>query len=102
NDSKRRIYLLIHPDDPPASGWWIQPEVSFLDRGHWQGIAWFGTRGWEAKSGQRLWLQAVVAARRDPLPMGKDGIAWVADPSLLDPATMSDVVRANVASVTRR
>jgi hypothetical protein len=101
-DSKRRIYLLVHPEDPPAPGWWIQPEVSFLDPGHWQGVAWFGTRGWEAKPGQRLWIQAVVAARRDPLPIGKDRIAWVADPSLLDPATTSNVVRASVASVTRR
>src|SRR3954462_2336792 len=48
SNSRRRIYLLVHPDDPPAPGWWIQPAVSVDSGGHWSGVAWFGTTGWEA------------------------------------------------------
>ena len=100
SNSKRRIYLLVHPDEPPAPGWWIQPAVS-LDSTGWTGVAWIGTRGWEARTGQRLWLQAVVAARRDPLPTGNDGVPWVGDPQELQPATTSKVVHATIRSVSR-
>jgi hypothetical protein len=100
SNSSRRIYLLVHPDDPPAPGWWIQPAVSLDSEGNWNGVAWIGTRGWEAKPGQTLWIQAVVAERRSSLPVGKDGVPWVDDPEELDPATMSKVVHATVGRVT--
>ena len=35
SNSSRRIYLLVHPDDPPAPGWWIQPAVSLDSDGNW-------------------------------------------------------------------
>lgn len=100
SNSGRRIYLLVHPDDPPAPGWWIQPAVSLDSEGNWNGVAWFGTHGWEAKPGQRLWLQAVVAQRRIPLPVGKNGVPWVDDPADLEPATTSKVMHATVGGVT--
>lgn len=102
SNSRRRIYLLVHPDQPPAPGWWIQPDVAIDSAGHWNGTAWFGTRGWEAKPGQTLWLQAVIAARQNPLPAGSDGVPWVSDPEGLEPATASTVVRVSVAAVTRQ
>jgi len=102
SNSKRRIYLLVHPDEPPAPGWWIQPAVALDSTGIWTGVAWIGTHGFEAKPGQRLWLQAVVGARRDPLPTGNDGVARVDDPEELQPATTSKVVHATIRSVSRR
>jgi len=100
SNSKRRIYLLVHPHDPPAPGWWIQSAVSLDSEGNWNGVAWFGTHGWEAKPGQSIWLQAVVAERRTSLPVGKDGVPWVEDPEELGPATTSKVVHATVSAVT--
>jgi len=100
SSSGRRIYLLVHPDDPPAPGWWIQPAVSLDSEGNWNGVAWFGTHGWEAKPGQRFWIQAVVAERLVSLPLGKDGVPWVDDPEDLEPATTSKVVHATVGRVT--
>jgi len=99
SNSGRRIYLLVHPDDPPAPGWWIQPAVSVDSDGNWNGVAWIGTRGWKAKPGDRLWIQAVVAERRVSLPLGKDGVPWVDDPEDLQPATTSKVVHATVGRV---
>jgi hypothetical protein len=100
SSSQRRVYVLVHPDGP-ARGWWIQPAISVDSTGHWDGMAWFGTRGWEAKPGQRLLVQVVVAARRDPLPAGNDGVPWVADPEELQPATASKVRRVTVRAVGR-
>jgi len=100
-DSTRRIYLLVHPERPVAPGWWIQPDVALDSEGNWSGIAWFGTKGFEASQGDELWIVAVVGKRRTPLPGGADGHAWVEDPSALQPDAQSKVVHLTVESARR-
>lgn len=97
--SGRRIYLLVHPEYPPASGWWIQPDVAVEPSGRWSGVAWIGNKQSRAQPTHRFSLMAVVASQREPVPVDATNVPWLRDPALLEPVATSNFVRAVVSHV---
>jgi hypothetical protein len=97
--NRRRIYLLVHPEQPPAAGWWIQPDVALEPSGKWTGIGWIGSQASQAAPGHRLLIMAIVAPDREPVPTDSAGVPWVRSPSVLEPAAVSNVVRVGIREV---
>jgi hypothetical protein len=100
NKSSKRVYLLVHPAQPVAPGWWIQPEVAMDSEGKWSGVAWVGAKDFETTAGSEVWIMAIVG-RREPLPKGADGQPWIESPEILDPISSSRVKRVQIASVKK-
>lgn len=96
---RRRIWVLVHPEKPVATGWWIQPDVALEPSGRWSGIGWIGSKSSQAAPGYRLLVMALVAAEREPVPVDENGVPWVRSPAVLDPVATSDAVRVVVADV---
>lgn len=97
--SRRRIFVLVHPEQPPAPGWWIQPDVAVEPSGRWSGVAWIGNKTSQAQPGDRFLVTSVVAPDHGPLPLDAQGVPWVRDPAVLEPEVSSNVVRATVGNV---
>jgi hypothetical protein len=95
----RHIYLLVHPKEPLAAGWWIQPAVVLERSGKWTAIGWIGSNAFRPGAGHTFQIVAVAAAERSPLPKNKTGEPWIEDYTGLDPLAASEIVDVRVSEV---
>lgn len=87
-----RVYVLVHPSDPFAEGWWIQAAVVMNSDGNWSGQAWIGDPASPPHAGDIVDVITVVAAANQTHG------SKVSDPKDLNPAAQSSVVRFNIKS----
>lgn len=90
----RRIFVLLHPDDPFASGWWIQQLPTVDEKGLWSTQAWYGGQGTPPKIGNRILVMAVVA---DPQTVGTQ--THINDPKDIEPKSQSNIIKITIGSV---
>ncbi|HEX2081720.1 MAG TPA: hypothetical protein VHG08_28710 [Longimicrobium sp.] len=91
DDLDRRVYVLIHPEDPWAAGWWVQSQATVDPRsGEWTSRNWFGDRKFTPAPGHRLQLVAVVTRPH--------AVTFVNDPKDLRPVAQSRVVPITVGA----
>jgi hypothetical protein len=89
-----RVYVLVHPAEPFAEGWWIQPAVVMNSDGTWSGQAWIGDPSSSPNVGDLIDVLAVVAASDQV-----KGHTKVNDPKDLNPLARSNTVRINIGSI---
>lgn len=92
SDPDLRVYVLIHPFDPPAAGWWIQEPAAVEQNGQWSTIAWIGSKDFPPHVGDEIDI-LVVAAR----PELVRGLVKISDPKDVNPAAQSDIFRVSIA-----
>lgn len=93
-DPNVRVYVLIHPSDPFAAGWWIQTPVVMDSDGHWYGQAWIGNLEFPPEVGHTLDILAVVA-----YPDKVQHRVKVDDYKDLNPIAQSDIVAVRIGSI---
>lgn len=86
-----RVYVLVHPADPPAAGWWIQPPATVEQNGQWSTLAWIGNTDFPPHVGDKIDI-LVVATR----PEQVTGREKVSDPKDIKPAAQSPIVKVSV------
>ncbi|MDY6824483.1 MAG: hypothetical protein SWH68_11910 [Thermodesulfobacteriota bacterium] len=95
-DPNLRVCVLVHPVDPFAEGWWIQPAVVMNSDGAWSGQAWIGDPENPPHVGDVVDIMAVAA-----LPDRLRGHAKVADPMDLGPAAQSELVEVRIGRLLK-
>ena len=90
SDPKLKIYVLVHPTDPPAD-WYVQPAATVDPDGKWLGPAWIGSDQFAPKVGDQL---EVLAIASDTRPANQ-----LADPRSLDVVARSNVVKYTIGSI---
>ena len=95
-DDTLYVYVLIHPVQPYAEGWWIAAPVRpATDDGWWKADIWIGSQESPVQAGDRFELVASVA------PLGRDGLYQpIAAPQALDPRACSRSVEFSIAFVS--
>jgi hypothetical protein len=93
DNPRLRILILVHPADPFAEGWWIQPAVVMNSDGTWSGQAWIGDPNFPPNVGNLVDILVIVA---DPEQV--QGQTKVSDPKDLNPVVQSSVVRFSIKS----
>lgn len=86
-----RLYVLVHPADPFATGWWIQQSATVDRNGQWTTIAWYGAKEFPPQTENKIDLLAVVA---DPVQVGSR--VQISDPKDIDPVAQSDIVSISI------
>ena len=86
-----RVYVLVHPADPYAPGWWIQPSVAMDLSGSWSGQAWIGDPDFPPHAGDKLDVLAIVAS-----PERVQNRLKVDDPQDLKPRARSHIVSVSI------
>ncbi len=94
SDVKISVFVLIHPVEPFAEGWYIQPSVTMQPNGDWTGQAQIGDVENPPKDGDSLEIIAIVAERNQ-----KRSGEHVTDPKDLKPMAQSTVMRVGVVVV---
>jgi len=89
-----RIYVLVHPARPFASGWWVQSSSATAPDGRWEGVAWIGSPEFQAQTGDAVQIVAVAAPLEDV-----QGVQHVDDPKDLRPRAMSPFVEFTIGKV---
>jgi len=86
-----RVYTLVHPADPYAAGWWIQPSVVMDLDGSWSGQAWIGDPDFPPHAGDKLDVLAIVTS-----PSQIQNRSKVDDPQDLKPRAQSYIVSVSI------
>lgn len=89
-----RVYVLVHPADPFASGWWIQHPATVDRNGRWSTQAWIGSTDFPPHQGDRIDLLVIAAG-----PDAVAGRTQVSDPKDLGPAAQSDIVQVSIGTL---
>jgi hypothetical protein len=90
-----RIYLLVHPADPFASGWWVQASPAVVDPGgRWTVQSWYGDKSFPPLPGNKIDLLALVA---DPQQVA--GQTQIDSPNNLNPIAQSAVITITFRAV---
>jgi len=89
-----RIYVLVHPTKPFASGWWVQSPSATAPDGRWEGVAWIGDPDFQAQTGDVVQIVAVAARLEDV-----QAVQHVDDPKDLRPRAMSPIVEFTIGKV---
>ena len=92
--SNLRLYVLIHPAEPFASGWWIQQPAAVNRNGQWETVAWHGAREFPPQPGDKIDILIVVADSVDVA-----GRAQISDPKEIKPVTQSDIIRVSIGTI---
>jgi len=93
-DPELRIYVLVHPAKPFASGWWVQSPSATAPDGQWKGVAWIGNPEFPTQPGHVVQIVAVAARVEDV-----QSVQHVDDPKDLRPRTMSPFVEFTIGKV---
>lgn len=95
-DAGLYIYVLVHPVQPYAEGWWIAAPVRpAATDGWWRADVWVGSQQSPVQPGNRFELAAVVA------PPGMDNLYQpVPEPESLAPLARSRSVEFTIAAVS--
>jgi hypothetical protein len=95
SDPDLRLYVLVHPADPFAAGWWVQPAVVMdLNSGHWSVQAQIGNSDYPPHVDDQVDL-AVVVTSANLLQNG----AHVEDLKDVNPVAQSGIVRVIIRSI---
>lgn len=94
-DASLRIFLLIHPENPYAEGWWIQSPSIMESDGNWSARALVGNAEFLPKLGDTVTILAIAAPRDAPAQTKTD------DPKDLKPVAQSKIVRLKIDPVRR-
>jgi hypothetical protein len=86
-----RVYVLVHPADPPAAGWWIQQPATVEQNGQWSALAWIGSKDFPPHVGDKIDI-LVVATR----PEQVTGLEKVSDPKDIKPVAQSAIVKIGI------
>lgn len=89
-----RLYVLVHPADPFATGWWIQQPATVDRNGQWTTVAWYGAKEFPPKTGNKIDILAVAA---DPSRVGNR--LQTGDPKDINPVAQSDIVRVSIGTI---
>lgn len=92
-DPDLRIYVLVHPADPFAAGWWIQRPALVDTTGSWTAECWIGNADFPPHPGDKVDIVSVAA---EPHVVG--GRLEVDDPKDLMPAAQSGIVRFSLGA----
>ena len=95
-DPDLQVYVLVHPSDPFAGGWWIQQSATVDRNGQWTTQAWIGSKDFPPQIGHQVDILAVVA---DPRRIADR--VWIANPKNIRPVAQSDIVRISLGSITK-
>jgi len=93
-DPDLRVYVLVHPAEPFAAGWWVQQPATVDRNGQWTTQVWYGAREFPPQRGNRIDLLAVVS--RPGLVAGR---VQVSDPKDIGPVAQSDIIRITVGAL---
>lgn len=93
-DPELRIYVLVHPSEPSASGWWVQSPSATAPHGRWEGVAWIGSPEFQAQTGAVVQIVAVAARLEDVR-----SLQHVDDPKDLQPRATSPFVAFTIGEV---
>lgn len=92
--SNLRVYVLVHPAEPPSPGWDVQ-EPAVIDKGgHWQSQVWYGGKELPPQPGNKVQIVAVVAPA-----MQFTGYKHVAAIQDITPQAQSDIKTIRVTSL---
>lgn len=94
DDDSLRLYVLVHPADPFAAGWWIQQPVAVDRSGRWTTQAWIGNADFPPHVGDKVDIVAIAA---DPAEIG--GRTQLSDPKDARPAAQSDIVSVSIGTI---
>ena len=86
-----RVYVLVHPADPPAAGWWIQQPATVEKNGQWSTLAWIGDRNSPPHAGDKIDI-LVIATK----PEHVAGFDKISDPKDVKPVAQSDIIRVSI------
>jgi len=89
-----RLYVLVHPADPFAAGWWIQQPATVDRNGQWTTQAWIGNKDFPPQPNHKIDILAVVT---DPARVA--GRMQISDPKDINPVAQSDIVRVSIGSI---
>lgn len=94
----KRVYVLLHPANPFAEGWWVQPAVIMNSDGSWSGLAWIGNKQSPPETGDLVDLMAIVASPTDVAAAlgNRNSVKDVQD---LSPTARSEIVEFTIAAV---
>lgn len=94
-DEELYIYVLVHPVQPYAEGWWITAPVRpTSDDGWWKADVWIGSPQSPVQPGHRFELVAAIA------PPGMDALYQpVPEPGSLNPLARSRSVEFTVGAI---
>lgn len=94
DDPALRLYVLVHPADPFAAGWWVQQPVAVDRSGRWTTQAWIGSADFPPHVGDKIHVVAIAA---DPAQVG--GRTQLSDPKDARPAAQSEIVRVSIGTI---
>jgi len=95
SDPTLRLYVLVHPVEPSAEGWWVQaPAIIDPSTDRWTSQAWIGNKEFPPHSGDRLALQVVVAR-----PERVQGRVHIDSPQDITPVAQSGIVEAVIGAL---
>ncbi len=92
--SNLRVYVLVHPAEPPAPGWDVQEPAVIDKSGHWQAQVWYGGRELPPQPGNKIQIVAVVAPT-----LQFTGYKHVSAIQDIAPQAQSDIKTIRVASL---
>jgi hypothetical protein len=93
SDPDLRVYVLVHPADPPAAGWWIQQPATVEQNNSWSTIAWIGSKDFPPHAGDKIDLLVVVTK-----PENVIGFVNVSDPKDIKPLAQSNIIRVSISA----
>jgi hypothetical protein len=93
SDSNLRVYVLVHPADPPAAGWWIQQPATVERNGQWSTLSWIGNKDFPPHVGDKIDILVVVTK-----PEQVTGLEKVSDPKDIKPVAQSDIVKISIGA----
>jgi len=94
DDPSLRLYVLVHPADPFAAGWWVQQSAAVDRSGRWTTQAWIGNAASMPHVGDKIDIVAIAA---DPARVG--GRTQLSDPKDAQPAAQSDIVGVSIGTI---
>ncbi len=97
NREDLRIYVLVHPSQPYAGGWWIQKSAACENDGHWRSEVWTGSKEFPPHPGDSFDLIAVIARPKDVA-----GKLRIDDPLDIRPLAKSSRASIKIGKLTTR
>lgn len=91
SDPNLRVYVLVHPADPPAAGWWIQQPATVERNGQWSTLAWIGNKDFPPHVGDKIDI-LVVATKPEQIT----GFEKISDPKDIKPVAQSDIIKISI------
>jgi len=93
SDPNLRAYVLVHPVDPPAAGWWIQQPATVEPNGQWSTLVWIGNKDFSPHVSDKIDI-LIVATK----PEQVTGLEKVSDPKDIKPIAQSNIVKVSVGA----